>query len=83
MTREQFETLKVGDKVRHAFGGIGIVTEKEENGYTVKDKGFDQGDGMCEVSFAWNEGDTWSATGVKESPSKTFPRVNDFERGKT
>jgi len=77
MTREQFETLKVGDKVRHAFGGIGVVTEKEENGYTVKDKGFDQGDGMCEVSFAWNEGEIWLPTGVMESPSKTFPRVNE------
>jgi len=60
MTREQFETLKVGDKV-----------------YTVKDKGFDQGDGMCEVSFAWNEGEIWLPTGVMESPSKTFPRVNE------
>lgn len=42
------------------FGSIGIVTEKEENGYTVKDKGFDQGDGMCEVSFAWNEGELFN-----------------------
>lgn len=57
MTRERFEKMKVGDKVRHAFGGIGIVTEKERNGYTVRDNGFDQGDGMCEVSFAWNEGE--------------------------
>ena len=57
MTREQFEKMKVGDRVRHAFGGIGIVTEKERNCYTVRDKGFDQGDGMCEVSFAWNEGE--------------------------
>lgn len=57
MTREQFESLKVGDKVRHAFGGIGIVTEKEENGYVVNDRGFDDGEGHCEVSFAWNEGE--------------------------
>lgn len=57
MTREQFDNLKVGDKVRHSFGGIGVVTEKEENGYTVRDKGFDCGDGQCEVSFAWNEGE--------------------------
>ena len=56
MTREEFDGLKVGDKIIHAFGGIGIVTEKEENGYTVKDKGFDCGDGLDEVSFAWNEG---------------------------
>lgn len=56
MTREEFDNLKVGDKIIHAFGGIGVVTEKEENGYTVKDKGFDCGDGLDEVSFAWNEG---------------------------
>lgn len=41
MTREEFEKLKIGDKVIHAFGGVGVVTEKEENGYTVKDTGFD------------------------------------------
>ena len=52
MTREQFAKLKVGDKVIHAFGGIGIVTEKSECGYVVKDKGFDTGDGLDEVSFA-------------------------------
>ena len=56
MTREEFDNLKVGDKIMHPFGGIGVVTEKEENGYTVKDKGFDYGDGLDEVSFAWNEG---------------------------
>jgi hypothetical protein len=56
MTKEEFEKLKVGDKVLHAFGSIGIVTEKDECGYVVKDKGFDAGDGMDEVSFAWNEG---------------------------
>lgn len=57
MTREEFNSLKIGDKIIHAFGGIGVVTEKEESGYTVKDKGFDCGDGCCEVSFAWNEGE--------------------------
>ena len=57
MTIEEFEKLKVGDKVRHPFGGVGIVTEIDEIGYTVKDKGFDCGDGCCEVSFAWNEGE--------------------------
>lgn len=56
MTKEEFEKLKVGDKVLHAFGSIGIVTEKDECGYVVKDKGFDVGDGMDEVSFSWNEG---------------------------
>lgn len=56
MTKDEFDRLKVGDKVIHAFGGIGIVTEKSKDGYVVKDKGFDLGDGMDEVSFAWNEG---------------------------
>lgn len=56
MTKDEFDRLKVGDKVIHAFGGIGIVTEKSEDGYVVKDKGFDLGDGMDKVSFAWNEG---------------------------
>ena len=57
MTREEFDNLKIGDKIIHAFGGIGVVAEKEENGYTVKDKGFDCGDCLDEVSFAWNEGE--------------------------
>ena len=56
MTREEFDKLKVGDKIRHTFGGIGVVTEKDEWGYVLKDKGFDTGDGLDEVSFAWNEG---------------------------
>lgn len=81
MTREQFDKLSLGDKVKHPFGCIGIVTEKDSGTYTVKDKGFDQGDGMCEVSFAWNEGEPWCPTGVKESPLKTFPRVNEFDVG--
>lgn len=57
MTIEEFDKLKVGDKVRHPYGSIGIVTEKDEISYTVKDKGFDCGDGLDEVSFAWNEGE--------------------------
>ena len=56
MTREEFSNLKVGDRIIHAFGGIGVVTEKDENCYIVRDKGFDCGDGLDEVSFAWNEG---------------------------
>ena len=57
MTRDRFVQLKVGDKVRHPFGGIGIVTDKDAMTYTVKNKGFDCGDGLDEVSFAWNEGE--------------------------
>lgn len=56
MTREEFDKLKVGNKVQHAFGGVGVVTEKDEGTYTVKDNGFDDGSGCDEVSFAWNEG---------------------------
>ena len=56
MTQEEFNNLKVGDKVIHAFGRIGFVTEKDGQTYTIKDKGFDDGSGQCEVSFAWNEG---------------------------
>ena len=53
MTREEFEKLKVGDKVRHPFGGIGVVVEKDNMTYVVRDKSFgDNG----EVCFAWNEG---------------------------
>ena len=57
MTIEEFEKLKVGDKVRHPYRGIGVVTEIDGKSYTVKDKGFDTGDGLNEVSFAWNEGE--------------------------
>ncbi|WP_455095866.1 hypothetical protein [Prevotella koreensis] len=53
MTREEFEELKVGDKVRHAFGGIGVVVKKDNMTYTVRDKRFGFNG---EVSFAWNEG---------------------------
>lgn len=62
MTIEEFEKLKVGDKVRHPFGGIGVVTEIDEFGYTIKDKGFDTGDGLDKVSFAWNEGEIYEQT---------------------
>ena len=54
MTREEFEKLKVGDKVRHAFGGVGVVVEKNNGTYVVRDKGFGENG---EVSFAWNEGE--------------------------
>lgn len=83
MAREQFEKLKVGDKVKHPSGGIGVVTEKNSGTYTVKDKGFDQGDGMCEVSFAWNEGEPWFPTGeiadiIKQQPPFIFHCHNDI-----
>jgi len=57
MTKDEFVQLKIGDKVRHSFGGIGVVTDKDDMTYTVNDKSFDTGDGCCEVSFAWNEGE--------------------------
>lgn len=71
MTKEEFEKLKVGDKVLHAFGSIGIVTEKGECGYVVKDKGFDAGDGMDEVYFAWNEGQIVKKSAETQHVNKT------------
>ena len=52
MTREEFEKMKVGDNVRHPFGGIGVVVEKDNMTYVVRDKRF----GDSDVCFAWNEG---------------------------
>lgn len=45
----------LGDWVRHGFGHEGKVTAIDSNVVTVYDKGFDDGDGHCEVTFAWNE----------------------------
>ena len=53
MTREEFEKLKVGDKVRHPFGGIGVVVEKDNMTYVVRDKRLGENGEVC---FAWNEG---------------------------
>lgn len=57
MTREEFEKLQIGDKVRHSFGSVGVVVSKDEQTYSLKDGGFDGGDGLDVVSFAWNEGE--------------------------
>ena len=57
MTEQEFKDLQIGDRVRHPFGGVGTVTQKDEVGYTVKDRRFNTGDGCDEVSFAWNEGE--------------------------
>lgn len=53
MTREEFENMKVGDKVIHVFGGVGVVVEKDDATYVVKDNGFGENEEVC---FAWNEG---------------------------
>ena len=53
MTREEFEKLKVGDKVRHPFGGIGVVVQKDDMTYVVRDKRLGENGEVC---FAWNEG---------------------------
>lgn len=45
----------IGDLVIHGFGHNGKVTAIDTNTLTVYDKGFDDGDGHCEVTFAWNE----------------------------
>lgn len=49
------EELCIGDKIIHGFGGIGIVTAIDKSVVTVYDKGLDDGDGHCEVTFAYNE----------------------------
>ncbi len=49
------EELMIGDLVIHGFGHNGKVTAIDTNTLTVYDKGFDDGDGHCEVTFAWNE----------------------------
>lgn len=49
------EELMIGDLVIHGFGHNGKVTVIDTNTLTVYDKGFDDGDGHCEVTFAWNE----------------------------
>ena len=59
MTRSEFESLHVGDKVR--IGGIvGTVTEKDDMTYELRSKHFSPNrrkDNMSLVSFAWNEGE--------------------------
>jgi len=47
--------LQVGDTVIHGFGHAGKITEIMHGIYRIKDKGFDQGDGQDEVTFAANE----------------------------
>lgn len=57
MTREEFEKLQIGDKVRHPFGSVGVVVSKDEMTYSLKDGLLDNGNGLDVVSFAWNEGE--------------------------
>lgn len=49
------EELMIGNYMKHGFGGIGKVTELSKGIVTVYDKGFDDGEGNCEVNFAENE----------------------------
>lgn len=51
MTRENFDKLKIGDKVE-LYGFVGTVTRKDGNTYDVKSKALGG-----TVSFAWNEGE--------------------------
>ena len=59
MTRNEFESLQVGDNVR--IGGIvGVVTENDDMTYQLQSKHFSPNrrkDNMSLVSFAWNEGE--------------------------
>ncbi len=57
MTKEEFENLQIGDKVRHPFGSVGVVVSTGEMTYCLKDGLFDNGNGLDVVSFAWNEGE--------------------------
>ena len=77
MTREEFEKLQIGDKVHHSFGSVGVVVSKDEQTYSLKDGGFDGGDGLDVVSFAWNEGEIVS----KDTPVWT-KQYNRHERRK-
>lgn len=78
MTREEFDNLKVGDKVIHAFGGIGVVTEIFEIGYTVKDKGFDCGGGL--ISFAWYEGELIKEDALENARQEYNNTTENVER---
>lgn len=51
MTRENFERLKIGDKV-NLYGYVGTVTRKGSMTYDIKIKALGE-----TVSFAWNEGE--------------------------
>lgn len=51
MTRENFDKLKIGDKVS-LYGHVGTVTRKDSMTYDVKFKKLPE-----TVSFAWNEGE--------------------------
>lgn len=51
MTRENFDKLKIGDKV-FVYGHRGTVTSKGGMTYNVKIKSLKE-----TVSFAWNEGE--------------------------
>jgi hypothetical protein len=57
MTREEFEKLQIGDKVRHPLGSVGVVVSKDKMTYSLKDGLLDNGNGLDVVSFAWNEGE--------------------------
>lgn len=77
MTREEFENLQIGDKVRHPFGSVGVVVSKDEMTYSLKDGLLDNGNGLDVVSFAWNEGEIVS----KDTPVWT-KQYNRHERRK-
>lgn len=51
MTRENFDKLKIGDKVS-LYGLVGTVTRKDKMTYDIKIKTSHE-----TVSFAWNEGE--------------------------
>ena len=51
----EVKDLMIGDFIIHGFKQIGKVTELSNGIVTVYDKGLDDGEGHCEVTFAENE----------------------------
>lgn len=73
MTREEFESLKVGDYVIHGFGHVGRIVELDSGGYIARDPMFNPRDcSDWDVSFAWNEGRPLPDYSGKEIPMKVM-----------
>ncbi|MCQ2231363.1 MAG: hypothetical protein MJZ30_05875 [Paludibacteraceae bacterium] len=69
MTRQEFESLKVGDYVIHGFGHVGRIVKLDNGGYIARDPSFNPKDKFAwDVSFAWNEGSPLQDYNDKEIP---------------
>lgn len=77
MTREEFNSLNVGDYVIHGFGHIGRVVSKDDGGYVARDPGFAPKDkSHWDVSFAWNEGYPLPEYNGREIPMELSAKSN-------